>query len=172
MSFQNGNVVDIGKKKTGKIVGICVAAAAAVILVFSSVSIVPAGCTGVVTTFGKVSDGGLSEGLHFKIPFAQKVTNISNQIQVYEADADSVSKHMQSINSKIAVNYRIVSNQSASVYKNIGENYQTVLLMPTVQESMKAVCAKYTAEQLEIRTQRFSIVLFALAVLFSAVIFI
>ena len=148
MNYQNGNVVDIGKKKTGKIIGIVAAAVAAIIIVAASISIVPAGCTGVVTTFGKVSDGGLGEGLHFKIPFAQQVTTISNKIQVYEADADSVSKDMQSINSKIAVNYRILSNKSSAVFKNIGENYQNVLLMPTVQESMKAVCAKYTAEQL------------------------
>ena len=49
-------VIDISTRKTGKIVGICAAAVAAIIVVVSSVSIVPAGCTGVVTTFGKVSD--------------------------------------------------------------------------------------------------------------------
>lgn len=141
-------VIDIGKKKTGKIIGLVVAAAAALVVVFSAVSIVPAGCTGVVTTFGKVSDSVLTEGLHFKIPFAQDVITVSNKIQVYEADSDAVSKDLQSVSSKIAVNYRIKNDSSASVFKNIGADYQSVVLMPTVQESMKAVCAKYTAEQL------------------------
>lgn len=141
-------VIDIGKKKTGKIIGAVVAAAAALVIVFSAVSIVPAGCTGVVTTFGKVSDSVLTEGLHFKIPFAQDVITVSNKIQVYEADSDAVSKDLQSVSSKIAVNYRIKNDSSASVFKNIGADYQSVVLMPTVQESMKAVCAKYTAEQL------------------------
>ena len=63
-------VIDISTRKTGKIVGICAAAVAAIIVVVSSVSIVPAGCTGVVTTFGKVSDTALNEGLHLKVPFA------------------------------------------------------------------------------------------------------
>ena len=54
-------VIDISTRKTGKIVGICAAAVAAIIVVVSSVSIVPAGCTGVVTTFGKVSDTALNE---------------------------------------------------------------------------------------------------------------
>ena len=46
-------VIDISTRKTGKIVGICAAAVAAIIVVVSSVSIVPAGCTGVVTKIGR-----------------------------------------------------------------------------------------------------------------------
>ena len=135
-------VIDISTRKTGKIVGICAAAVAAIIVVVSSVSIVPAGCTGVVTTFGKVSDTALNEGLHLKVPFAQRVTTVSNKIQVYQADADAVSKDLQTVNS------RIKSASSASIFKNIGSDYENVILMPTVQECMKSVCAKYTAEQL------------------------
>lgn len=141
-------VVDVSKKKTGKIIGMIAAAAAIIVVAVSSVTVVNAGCTGVVTTFGKVSETALSEGLHFKIPFAQQVVQVSNKIQVYEADADAVSKDMQSVNSKIAVNYRIRTDSSSKIYKNIGSDYEKVVLMPTVQESMKAVCAKYTAEQL------------------------
>ena len=141
-------VIDISTRKTGKIVGICAAAVAAIIVVVSSVSIVPAGCTGVVTTFGKVSDTALNEGLHLKVPFAQRVTTVSNKIQVYQADADAVSKDLQTVNSTIAVNFRIKSASSASIFKNIGSDYENVILMPTVQECMKSVCAKYTAEQL------------------------
>lgn len=144
----SGKIIDINQKKTGKIVGIAVAAAAVIVVGISSMAVVPAGCTGVVTTFGKVSEGGLNEGLHFKIPFAQEVNIISNKIQVYNAEADAVSKDLQSINSKIAVNYRVENNRSANVFKNIGADYENVLLMPTVQESMKAVCSQYTAEQL------------------------
>ena len=144
----SANVVDIGKKKSGKIVAVIIVLIIAVVVLVSSLAIVPAGCTGVVTTFGKVSDNVLNEGLHFKIPFAQDVVTVSNKIQVYEADSDAVSKDLQSVSSKIAVNYRIRNDSSASVYKNIGSDYQSVVLMPTVQESMKAVCAKYTAEQL------------------------
>lgn len=142
-------VVDIGKKKpSGKIAAVIIIVILAIIVIVSSVAIVPAGCTGVVTTFGKVSENAYNEGLHFKIPFAQEVITISNKIQVYEADADAVSKDLQSVSSKIAVNYRIMNDYSASIYKNIGSDYQSVVLMPTVQESMKSVCAKYTAEQL------------------------
>lgn len=141
--------VDIGsKKKTGKIIGIIVGIIAAIILIVSSLAIVPAGSTGVITTFGKVSENTYSEGFHLKVPFAQELVVVSNKIQVYEADASAVSKDLQTVSSKIAVNFRVRNDSSAMIYKNIGADYQQVILMPAVQESMKAVSAKYTAEQL------------------------
>lgn len=145
-------VIDIGKggkkNKVPLIVGIVVIAAFAAVAILSSIKIVPAGCTGVVTTFGEVSDTSLTEGLHFVIPFAQKVEVISNKIQIYEATADAVSKDLQAVSTKIAVNYRIRSEASARIFRDIGVDYKDVILMPTVQEGMKSVCAKYNAEQL------------------------
>ncbi len=144
-------VIDIkkgGKSKAPLIAVIAVAAALAVIAVIASIKIVPAGCTGVVTTFGEVSNTSLTEGLHFVIPFAQKVEIISNKIQIYETTADAVSKDLQSVSTKIAVNYRIRSEASARIFREIGVDYKDVILMPTVQEGMKSVCAKYNAEQL------------------------
>lgn len=145
-------VIDIGKggkkNKVPLIVGIVVIAAIAAVAILSSIKIVPAGCTGVVMTFGEVSDTSLTEGLHFVIPFAQKVEVISNKIQIYEATADAVSKDLQAVSTKIAVNYRIRSEASARIFRDIGVDYKDVILMPTVQEGMKSVCAKYNAEQL------------------------
>lgn len=144
----DSKIIDVGKRKPTGIIILVVVIVLVIALLASSLAIVPAGCTGVVTTFGKVSDNVLNEGLHFKIPFAQDITTVSNKIQVYEADADAVSRDLQSVNSKIAVNYRIKNEFSAGIYKNIGPDYQSVVLMPTVQESMKSVCAMYTAEEL------------------------
>ena len=145
-------VIDIGKggkkNKVPLIVGIVVIAALAAVAILSSIKIVPAGCTGVVMTFGEVSDTSLTEGLHFVVPFAQKVEVISNKIQIYEATADAVSKDLQAVSTKIAVNYRIRSEASARIFREIGVDYKDVILMPTVQEGMKSVCAKYNAEQL------------------------
>ena len=55
------NVVDIKtKKKSGKIIGVLIIAVILLILLLSSISTVPAGSTGVVTTFGKVSESTYS----------------------------------------------------------------------------------------------------------------
>ena len=136
------------KSAAGKIIRNSIIAIAAIILVVSSCVIVPAGNTGVVLTLGKVSDTSYQEGFHLKIPFIQTVEVLSNKIQVYEADAAAVSKDLQTVSSKIAVNYKILTDKSAGIYQNIGRDYQSILLMPTIQESMKSVTAMYTAEEL------------------------
>mgnify|MGYP000771538398 CR=1 FL=1 len=145
----NAKVVDVKEKSPGgKIVLTIIILVIAAVVFVSSLAIVPAGSTGVITTFGKVSENTYSEGFHLKIPLAQELVIVSNKIQVYEADASAVSKDLQTVSSKIAVNFRVKADSSASIYKNIGADYQTVILMPAVQESMKAISAKYTAEEL------------------------
>ena len=130
------------------IAGIAVLAVAAIILVASCCVVVPAGHSGVVMTLGKVSDQVLAEGFHFKVPFVQQVEMISNKIQKKEVAANAVSKDLQTVNSNVAVNFRVSNASSASVFQNIGRGYEDVVLLPAVQESMKSVSAKYTAEEL------------------------
>jgi len=140
--------INAKKNPAGKIVGIVITCFAALIIICSAITTVPAGHTGVILTMGKVNERMLGEGLHFKIPFVQDVVKINNQIQVYEVDAPAVSRDLQTVSSTIAVNYRVNESQSASIYQKIGENYQAVTLTPAVQESVKSVTAKYTAEEL------------------------
>lgn len=125
-----------------------IAALAAAFIAANSFTIVPAGNTGVVLTLGKVSASTLSEGFHLKAPFVQSVADMSNKIQVYQTPASAVSKDLQTVSSTIAVNYRLVSDKSPDMYKNVGVDYQTVLITPVVQECMKSATAKYNAEQL------------------------
>ena len=128
--------------------------AAAVIIVvaivlMASVTVVPAGHTGVVVTLGKVSSNVLTEGFHFKAPLVQNVVKMSNQIQKCEIEgAESVSKDLQAISTTIVVNYKIGDSSSAKIYREIGKDYESIMLMPAIHESLKAVSAKYTAEQL------------------------
>ena len=129
------------------IAGVVVAIVAVVLL--ASITIVPAGHTGVVVTLGKVNENVLSEGLHFKAPLVQNVVKMSNQIQKCEIEgAESVSKGLQAISTTIVVNYKIGDSSSAKIYREIGRDYETIMLMPAIHESLKAVTAKYTAEQL------------------------
>lgn len=125
-----------------------VAGIAALFIAANSFTIVPAGNTGVVLTLGEVSANPLSEGFHLKAPFIQQVEDMSNKIQVYETPASAVSKDLQTVSSSIAVNYRLVSDKSPDMYKNVGVDYQTILITPVVQECMKSATAKYNAEQL------------------------
>ena len=138
----------MNKSKLKVIIPTAVIAVVLLITLLSSIAVVPAGSTGVVTTFGKVSDTVMQEGLNFKVPFVQNVAIISNKIQKQEVEAAAVSKDLQTVSSNIAVNYRVGLQSSANIYKNIGSDYEAIVLLPAVQESMKSVSAKYTAEEL------------------------
>lgn len=142
------NPVKKVNSKVKKIIPIAAVIILIAIILSFSIVIVPAGSTGVVMTLGKVSDNVMQEGLHFKVPFVQNVAIISNKIQKQEVQANAVSKDLQTVESEIAVNYRVGLDSSANIYKNIGERYEEIVLLPAVQESMKSVSAKYTAEEL------------------------
>ena len=114
----------------------------------SAVTIVPAGHTGVIVTMGKVSDRVLSEGMHLKVPFAQQIVMMNNKIQKTEIDSNGVSKDLQTVSSGVAINYHINKDYSAKIYQSIGEGYADTVLQPAIQESMKAITAQYTAEEL------------------------
>ncbi len=110
-------------------------------------TIVDAGHTGVVVTLGKVNEGVLSEGMHIKAPFVQKVIKIDNRITKLEVSTEAFSKDLQTVSTTLAINYRVDSKMSYSLYKNIGANYEEVLVTPAVNEVLKAITAKYTAEE-------------------------
>lgn len=117
------------------------------ILGFGSITVVPAGHTGVVVTMGKVNEGVLQEGLHLKAPFVQDVVFIDNRIQKLEVNTEAFSKDLQSVNTVLAINYRVDTKKSYSIYKNIGPNYEEILVIPAVNEVLKAITATYTAEE-------------------------
>ncbi|MBD5142469.1 MAG: prohibitin family protein [Ruminococcus sp.] len=137
----------MNKAKSAKITIGIIIAILAVVLVLDAATIVPAGHTGVVITLGEVSKS-FDEGFHLKVPLVQDVQVVSNKIQVYESPASAVSKDLQTVSSTIAVNYRLVANKSAEMYQNVGTDYETILITPIVQECMKSITAKYTAEEL------------------------
>ena len=130
--------------------GIIIAGAIALLLVIvalNAFTVVEAGHTGVVVTMGKVNEGVLQEGLHVKIPFIQQVVKIDNRIRKLEVNTEAFSKDLQSVETVLAINYRVDTAKSYSIYKNIGADYESVLVTPAVNEVLKAITATYTAEE-------------------------
>ena len=130
-----------------RLVIIAAAVIFALIILFNSFTVVDAGHTGVVVTMGSVNEGVLTEGIHPKVPFAQSVVKIDNRIQKLEVNTEAFSKDLQSVKTVLAINYRVDSAKSYSLYKNIGADYENVLVVPAVNEVLKAITAQYTAEQ-------------------------
>ena len=148
MEFNMKDVVNVKPKSIAKIVIIILAVLIVLILGLNSFTVVKAGHTGVVINLGKVSDNVLEEGLHFKIPFVSEIVQIDNRVLKTEVESMAASKDLQTISSKVSINYRVNRAASADIYKNVGNDFTNVIVNPAIQECVKSVAAKYTAEQL------------------------
>lgn len=109
---------------------------------------VPAGARGVVTTFGSPSQEISDEGLHFVVPVMQRMNIVRVSIWKGELEADAASKDLQSVTTKIAINYHVDPTKAVYVYTDLSNEPFETIIVPAVQEAMKAVTAQYTAEQL------------------------
>lgn len=119
-----------------------------VLWMLSPFAIVPAGNRGVITTFGKVSADVLDEGLHFRIPIAQTVHLMDVRIQKGEGSGDAASRDMQQVHTSVALNYHVNPAEAANVFRELGQNIGDRIIVPAVQEAVKAATAQYTAEEL------------------------
>ena len=141
------------KKNVVKIVVLAVCTVLVVGVCLTCFTVVRAGHTGVVLTFGAVEENVFDEGLHFKMPLVQTVVQMNNRTQKVETEGSASSKDLQIISYVVAVNYHVRSEASASLYQNVGKDYGTVIIVPAIQESIKAVTAQFTAEELITKRQ-------------------
>jgi len=119
-------------------------------LAFQSFKVVGAGERGVVfnTLEGGVQPRVMNEGLQFKLPFVEDIIPVDVRVQKSQTDASAASKDLQVVKSTIALNYHIEPSKANVVYQTIGTDFKSRIIDPLVQESVKAVTAQYTAEEL------------------------
>lgn len=130
-----------------KIVAHALVVLIALTLIGGSVGTVKSGERGVKTRFGQVL-GIVNPGLYFKMPFIEKVVQMDVQTQKEQIDATAASNDLQSITTTVAVNFHTEAWETPTIYQNIGADYQSRVIDPAIQESVKAITSKYTASQL------------------------
>lgn len=135
------------KASNNKVVPVASTIIGAVLLVLSLVSYVPTGHTGIITTFGKVHDVTLDAGIHFKAPW-NSVLTMDNREQKKPFQLEAFSKDIQQVDVQGSVNYNIDKATAMNLYKDVGTEYADILIGPRIQEDIKIVIAKYTAENL------------------------
>ncbi len=130
----------------GIIIGVVILA---IIILIASITTVPTGYIGIKTRFGQVQEDMIQEGFNFKAPFIEKIVKIDCRTQKYEVTTEASSKDLQKVsNIKIVVNYNVDKSKANQLYKDVGINYQTVLIEPAILESIKQGMSQYTAEEL------------------------
>lgn len=109
---------------------------------------VPVGYRGIATRLGTPTGQIRSEGLSFKMPLLEGNKNMEVRVQKKEVDASAASKDLQTVSSKIAVNFAIDPTRVIDLYREVGDDYDDRIISPAIQESVKSITARYTAEEL------------------------
>lgn len=135
----------------GAIVGIG-SAVLGVLLFVSSCTSIDTANVGVVKCFGAVQSDVLGEGIHFTRPWPfADVIDVSTATGTTEAEAAAASKDLQGVHTKVAVQWSIVPALAPKLVQGFGYGdgaWTNGIMGPAIQEVVKAVSARYTAEQL------------------------
>lgn len=108
--------------------------------------IVNPGETALHLRMGQIIAENKTSGGYFKMPIIDTIIYINNRICKSVIETTALSKDLQFVSIGVAINYKI--NNAISLYQTVGTDFEHVIIDPFAQESIKAVVAKYTAEDL------------------------
>jgi regulator of protease activity HflC (stomatin/prohibitin superfamily) len=146
--YKAKEAVDSVMRKIPIMVPVIIGVIIVILMFFRPFVQIGAGERGVVLNFGAVQGTVLEEGLHFRVPIMQTVIMVDVKVQKATTDAAAASSDLQDVSSTVAINYHIVPDKANAVYQTIGIQFKERIIDPAVQEVVKAVTAKYTAEEL------------------------
>lgn len=118
------------------------------LLAFGGWGTIPAGHRGVLLRFGALTGDIKGEGLYFKVPFVESVKKMDVRWQKEEAKTEGASKDLQTVHATVALNLSLDPSRVGQVYQSIGTEYIQLAVAPAMHESIKAVLAQHTAEEL------------------------
>jgi regulator of protease activity HflC (stomatin/prohibitin superfamily) len=116
-------------------------------IIWAGVVQVPAGYSAVRLRFGAV-DGVLGPGIHMIVPGVNSIELMETRTQKEESQASAASRDLQVVTTTLALNFRIDPTKVGQIYSRVGPNYKQRVIDPSVQESLKVVTSRYTAEEL------------------------
>lgn len=110
-----------------------------------------AGQSGVLfNTFGKgidLEEAPLDEGFHFIAPW--------NKVYIYSVRQKEKAEEMKMLSSNgleifidVSAWFRPVKNKLAYLHKNIGNDYETQVVVPSVRAAARSVIGRYTPEEI------------------------
>lgn len=146
--MMSSNVVKMGGPGATKAVKWGIPIVLGLAVLSQAFTVVQPGTRGIVVQLGAVQDQLFEEGLHFKIPFIQKIVPMEVRVQKAESQASAASKDLQIVTTTMAVNFHIDPASANKLYQNVGLDFKGRVVDPAIGEALKAVTARYTAEQL------------------------
>ena len=130
--------------------GVIIVFAVMLIIAAFPVVVIKAGQRGVVfNNISGLENRILGEGVHFRIPFVETVTQLPVRVQKTEVRAEAASKDLQTVNTDIVVNWHMNAGKINKIFQEIGDDEAVTdrILTPAVNEVVKAATAKKTASE-------------------------
>ena len=121
-------------------------------IVLDGFAVIHPGQQGVVIRVGELTGETFGEGLHFKAPIFEDVDTLDMQIQKFTASKmQASSQDLQNVTTSCAVNYHLNPEKVIAVRRQLGvsgKTHESRALSPQLQEAIKAVTARYNAQDL------------------------
>lgn len=109
---------------------------------------IDAGYRGVVLRFGAVTGRILEPGPHLITPFIETVKPISVQVQVEKLESQAASHDLQVVHTQVTLAYYQDPCCVADIWSKLNDDALDRVVIPAIQEAIKAQTAQYDAEQL------------------------
>jgi len=126
--------------------GVC-AVLAIVILLWGSVVTVPVGHIAIMSRFGRLTGEAKPNGLSLK-PVVDTPILVDLRTQKSETLNTAASKDLQDAKTTITVNYRLDPTRAVEIIRTIGLSYWDIYAIPAEQEIVKAITAKFDAQDM------------------------
>ncbi len=128
--------------KTKHIFGVVLA-----LVLTTSCAVIRPGEVGIKQKLGQLSDNVNTEGTVYYNPLTSRVIKESTQTKNIKLFLSLPSKEGLSVNSEISILYRLDGNKVASVLKNLGQDYESVITS-VFRSAASDVCAKFFAKDM------------------------
>lgn len=102
---------------------------------------------GVEVSFGEIKEV-LPEGFHTYNPLTTSVVFVDTKVQRRDAKASAYTKDVQQVDIAFTVTYSLKPDAVASVFKQVGTNWEQRFVEPVVQAGLKEVVGQYEATDL------------------------
>lgn len=120
---------------------------AAIVILCNIWTTIPAGHVGILDTFGKVHNEVLMPGAHFVAPWTD-VHRLIIKTKIVAMTEDVPSREGLSVHLEAAALYRLKPEYAVEMYKQVGPNYEDVILTPQFRSILRSITSDHDAKDL------------------------
>jgi prohibitin 2 len=134
-------------KKIVALILVVIIAIIGISIVASAYQTVPSGYIGIVLQWGNPVRT-VGSGLNAIIPIEESIVNMNTQVQSATAQESAASSDLQEVSTSVTVNYKIDPAYAKDIYITLRDEYEARVIIPAMQDGLKASTAKYQATEL------------------------